>query len=593
MDHVHIGKSSRESCCLCSKDLPSTSSVKEHIKGHRNREAQMNDSEQPITGRSSVEVVHQNGKVQGKLQCTVSSFVPSDMQMCVKKLHTASRADVQRHADVSDAPFQVQREARAGQRGRELQYERTEYQNIWSLGNSSHWCEVCGVILLNFDSVEQHVVGKEHTENLAVAAVNIERLWKTDRELEGGKTDNVCMLSHNKFWCKLSSVNIDSTGVVSHLGASTHQQKLKKLDKATKKYKNTSQKWVPHNMYDIWEEICRAENGRWSNIWHTSGDTFHCEPCKVILSVHGVLAHVMDAPHQEKIRAPENIQMNEKLMKISDNLWQQIHKMDRAHQAYFKIDNSTTLYCTSCCVRIPAAVQNVTDHIRGKTHMTTIVRRLTSQHPSVKKQANSSVEENLPSPEVTQTQNLAKSRLNMKDEFVTSEGSESEICKASNNAQEPLVKALVPKEKDGSDHSGSLLQGKSCLFHCTLCDTETELKEVWNVHKCSKKHRTQVSKLMAEGKNPVTCTCSSCGATIFCNRSDIAKHICHEVPSNVLNGISENAQQLSKSNATESLLQENLTCGEQADKTDDVPRIVVSGKNNAWKCHIKSGMCNF
>lgn len=593
MDHVHIGKSSRESCCLCTKDLPSTSSVKEHTKGHRNRKAQMKDSEQPITGQSSVEVEHQNGKVQSKLQCTASSFVPSDMQMFVKELHAASRADVQRQVEVSDVLFQVQRETRAGPRGRKPRYERTEYQNIWSLGNSSLWCGVCEVTLLNFDSVEQHVVGKQHTENLAIAAVNIERLWKTVRELEGEKTNNICMLSHNEFWCKLCSKSIDPIGVVSHVGASSHQQKLKTPVKRRTKYTNTSQKWVPHNMYDIWEEICRAENGRWSNIWHTSGDTFHCEPCKVILSVHDVLAHVTGAPHQEKIRAPENIQMNERLMKIADKLWQETHEMDRAHQTYFKIDNSTTLYCTSCCVRIPATVQNVTDHIRGKTHMTTVVRRLTSQHQSVMKQANSSVEENLPSPNVTQTQNLAGNRPNMKDESVTSEGSQSEIRKTAKHAQEALAKALIPKEKDSSDHSGSLLRGKSCLFCCTPCDIKTELEEVWNLHKGSKKHRTQVSKLMAEGKNPVTCTCSGCDATIFCNQSDFAEHICHEVPSNVLNGISENAQQLSKSNATESLLQENLTCGEQADKTDNVPRIVVSGKNNSWKCHIKSGMCNF
>ncbi|PNF30107.1 hypothetical protein B7P43_G03142 [Cryptotermes secundus] len=577
MDHVHMGKSSRESSWLCSKDLPSTSSVKEHPKGHRNRKAQMKDSEQPITRQSNVEVGHQKVKVQGKPQCTVSSVVPTAMQVGVKKLNTDSRADVQRQVEVSDALFQVQRETCAGQRGRKQQYERTEYKNIWSLGNSLLWCELCDVTLLNSDSVEQHIVGKQHTENLAIAAVNIEPLWKTVRELEGGQTNNICMLSHNKFWCGLCSKSMDTNGVVSHVGASSHQQKLKKLDKTKKKYTNTSQKWVQHDMYDIWEEICRAENGRWSNIWHTSGDTFHCEPCKVLLSVHDVLAHVMDTPHQEKIRAPENIEMNEKLAKISDYLWQEIHKLDRAHQAYFKIDNSTTLYCTSCCVRIPATVQNVTDHIRGKTHMTTIVRRLTSEHPSHMKQANSLVEENFPSPIVTQTENLAENRPRVKDESFTSEGSQSEICKASNNAQEALVKALVPREKDGSDHSGSLLQGKSCLFHCTLCDTETELEETWNLHKCSKKHRTQVSKLMAEGKNPVTCTCSNCGVTIFCSQSDFAKHICHEVPSNILNGIYENAQQLSKSNAAESLLQENLKCGEQADPTDDVPRIVVSG----------------
>jgi hypothetical protein len=189
-------------------------------------------------------------------------------------------------------------------------------------------------------------------------------------------------------------------------------------------------------------------------------------------------------------------------------------------------------------------------------------------------------EENLPSPKVTQPKNFAKNRLNMKDESITSEGSQPETHKTSDNAQEALVKALLPKGKDDSDQSDSLLQGKSCLFHCTLCDTETKSEAMWNLHNCSKEHMIEVSKLTGEGKNPVTCICSSCGATVFCNQSDFAKHICHEVPSDILNGISKNAEQVNKSNTTESLLQENLTCGEQADRTDDIPRIVVSGKNN-------------
>jgi hypothetical protein len=540
----------------------------------------MKDSKEPITRQSSVEMEHQNGKVQGKLHCTVSSFVSSGMQVCRKELHTASTADVQGQLGISDALFQVPQETHAGERGMKPQYEKTEFQNIQSLDNNSLWCGVCEVTLPNFVSMEQHVTGKQHAKNLSIAAVNIERLWKTVRELEGGKTNNICMISHNKFWCKLCSKNIDATSVVSHVGANTHQQKLKELEETRKKDTNTSQKWAPHNMYGIWEEIYRAENGRWSNIWHSSGETFHCEPCKIILSVHDILAHVMDASHQEKIRAPENIQMNEKLMKIADNLWQKTHEVDRTHQVYFKIDNNTTFYCTSCCVRVPATVQNVTDHIRGRTHMTTIVRYLTSQHPSVMKQVKSSEEEILSNPKATKTQNLGKKRLKIKDKSVISEGSQPEICKTSDIAQEALMEALLRKEKDGSDQNGSLLQGKSCLFHCTLCDTETESEEVWNLHNCSQKHRIQVRKLMAEGQNPVTCNCSSCGATIFCDQSDCTKHICHEVPSNILNGITENAQQLNKSNATKSFHQENLTYGEQANKADDVPRIVVSGKNN-------------
>jgi hypothetical protein len=562
MDHVHRDKSSWERCCVCSRDLSGASSAKEHTKGPRNRRAQI-DSEQPIRGQSSVDVEHQNGNVEGKLQTD-----PSTVQMCWKELHTAATADEQRQL------FQVQQGSSTAETGRKPQYERTGFQHVWNLGNGSLWCAVCEVTLMNALSMQQHVLEKQHAEKSAVAAVDIDRLWRTVREVEGEKTKNIYVISHNKLWCKLCSAIMDPTDVVAHVGTSTHQRELKELNDTKKTYTNTSQKWVRHNMHDIWDEIYRAEHGKWSNICHSSGKTFRCEPCKVILSVRDVLAHVTDAPHQEKIRAPENVQMNENLMKTAYSLWQETHEMDRTHEEYFKIDNSTTVYCTCCCVRVPAVVQNVTDHIRGKTHMTSIIRRLTAQCPSVKKQAHRSAEENLPSPKVTQTRNVAEKRQKARDESVISEDSQPETCKTSYSAQEALVKALLPKVKDGSDQSG-----KSCFFHCTLCNIETESEGVWNLHKCNKKHRNQVSKQMAEGENPVTCLCSICGATVFCNQSEFVKHCCRV----------ENAEQPHGGDTADTATQhqDNLACEEQACGTDEVPRIIVSGKDNSCKCRGK------
>jgi hypothetical protein len=581
-DHVCIDESSLEKCCFCGKELPSTSSVIEHTKAYRNRKAQIN-SEQPMTGHSSVEVGHQNGNVQGKLQSTGISCVPSGSQVCVKEPHTAPRADVQTQQEVSEALFWTQEGAHADEGGWNQQYETSEFQNIRSQGNGSFWCDVCEVILLNFLSVQQHILGKQHAKKLATKGIEVEHLWKTVKELEGERMKNICIVSHNRF------DNIDPIGVVTHVSANTHQQKLKELKETRKKFTGRSQKWVQLNMYGIWEQIYRAENGKWSNIWHSSGETYHCEPCKVILSVHDVLAHVMDAPHQEKIKAPENVQMNENLMKMADNLWQETHEMDRAHEVYFKIDNSAAIYCTCCCVRVPATVQNLTDHIRGKTHMTTVIRHRTSQCPSVMKQSTSSEEENLPMPKVTQVQNLAETKLNKRNESVISENSQPKMFNTSLTAQEALLKALLPREKDGLEESGLLLQGKSSLFRSTLCDTETESEEAWNLHNCNQKCRIQASKQVAEGKNPVNCFCSSCSATVFCDQSDFAKHTCREVPADVLNGIAENAEQLHRSDATEPLHQENSTCEEQACDGEGVPRIVVSGKDISWKCHIKPG----
>jgi hypothetical protein len=589
-DHVDRGKSSWESCCLCSTEVPGTSSAKEHTKGSRNRKAQI-DSDQLIRGQSSVDADRKNGNVQGKLQSTVISFDSSSVQVCWKELYTASRADEQRQLEVSDKLFEVQQGSGAGENGRKPQYEKTEFKNVWNLSNGFLWCGVCEVTLMNFLSVEQHVLGKQHAKKLAVAAVDIERLWRTVGELEGGKTENICVISHNKFWCKLCSDIIGPNDLVAHVGTSGHQQKLKEIKETRKKYTNTSHKWVQHNMHDIWKEIYRAENGKWSNICHSSGDTFHCEPCKVVLSVHDVLAHVSDAPHQEKIRTPENIQMNENLMKIARSLWQETHEMDCTHEKYFKIDNSTTVYCTSCCVRVPAVAQNVTDHIRGKAHMTSIITHLTSQWSSVKKQAYSSVEENLPSPKVTQTQNMAEERLNIRGESVMSEGSQPEICKTSYNAQEALVNALLPKVKDSLPKVKDRLplQGKSLFFQCTLCDIETESEGTWNLHKHNRKHRIQVRKQMAEGGNPVTCVCSLCGAMIFCKQSEFVKHTCREVPSDVPDGVVGNVEQLHRNDTAESVHHDNLACEEEPCGTDEVPRIVVSGKGNSGECHVKSG----
>jgi hypothetical protein len=530
-----------------------------------NAQAQI-DSEQPMGGQSGVDVEHQNGNVEGKLQTD-----PSSVQVCWKELQTASTADEQRQL------FQVQQGSSAGETGRKPQYDRTEFQDVWNVGNGFLWCGVCEVSLSHVLSMQQHVLGKQHAKKSAVAAVDIERLSRTVREVEGGKTENIYVISHNKLWCKLCSDIIGATDVVAHVGTLPHQQQLKELKEPRKTYTDTSQKWVRHNMHDIWEEVYRAENGKWSNIWHSSGETFRCEPCKVILSVRDVVAHVTDVPHQEKIGTPENVQMNENLMKIAYSLWQETHEMDRTHEEYFKIDNSTTVYCTCCCVKVPAVVQNVTDHIRGKAHMSGIIRRLISQCPSVKKQAHSSVEENLPSPKVTQTRNVPEERQKIRDESVSSEGSQPEACKTSYSAQEALVKALLPKVKDGSDQSG-----KSCFFQCTLCNTETESEGVWNLHKCNKKHRNQVSEQMAQGENPVTCLCSICGATVFCNQSEFVKHSCRDVR----DGVVENVEQLHGGDTADTATQhqDNLACEEQACETDEVPRIIVSGKDNSCEC---------
>lgn len=600
-DNVLISKFNKVSL-LSNKDLPSISSVEDNIQGQRHKTAptascssQMNESafvgseEKSLIGENGGETRRQDRKVQAELQPAVNLSVSPSIHMCKKKLHTPSTVDVQRQLEVPNALFQVQQDTCIGERGGKPQYERPEYQSIVSLDGNSFLCEVCDITLPNSVFVEQHLIEQQHTKNLATTAVNIERIWNLVRELEGGKTGNIHMTARNRFNCTLCHINIRATDVVAHVGGSTHQQKLKQLRQTNRKHKNRSQKQKPHNVHSIWNEIYAAENGKWSNIKCVSPQTFRCEPCKTVLPVHEVLAHVTTASHQQAIRAPEIIRMNETLNRIADLLWQEMHDADRTHQAYFNIDNKTVLYCTSCCVRIPATANNVTDHIRGKTHMSTVVRNLLSQHPSAVEQTNGSVEANSQNLKPTQTRNFAKGKLEEKSECSSenlsdSRSSQLQIKPVGCSAQEVLLKALVPKEEESSEHNASKHQGKSVLFHCVVCDTEIESKELWYQHKCSQEHNLETSKLVAEGKNPITYNCPICCATIFCTESDLVKHTCGKVQNEgqlcILSEMAENAYQVNRRTATELCHQEDMKDVEQDDKTASVPRIVVSGKYN-------------
>lgn len=617
MDSVCRSKFNKTNCLLCNKDVPSISSVEEHIQGLRHEAAHVascrsqmdstsvDSEEKSLIGQNSRETGHQDGVVQAELPCTADLSVPSSIDICKNKLHATSTVDVQRQPDVSDAMFQVQQEFCVVERGGRTQYAGPEFQSIISLDGGSYLCEVCDITLPNFVCVEQHLVGQQHTKNLATAAANIEHVWNMVRELEGGKTGNLHMTSRNRFRCKLCRENIHAAGVVSHIGGSTHQQNLKELKETNRKQANKSQKWKPHNIHSIWNEIYAAENGKRSNIKCISPETFHCEPCKAVLSVHNVLAHVTAAAHQEAIRAPEIVQMNETLMRIADILWKQVDDAERTHQAYFNIDNKMVLYCTACCVRLPATVNNVTDHIRGKTHMSTVVRNLLSQHPSIMEQTDGSLEENSRNLKPTQTENLAKGRLKEKNdchpsaELLNSKSSRLQIKTVVRGVQEALVKALVPKEKESSEQSASVPQGKSVLFHCVVCNNETESEELWYQHKCSKEHNLETSKLVAEGKNPMTCNCSICGATVFCIESDFVKHTCQKVQNegqlNVFSEMAGNAQRVNGRTAAELRHEEDMKDEEQDDKTADVGGIVVRGKSNTYmyRYAVKLGICNY
>jgi hypothetical protein len=437
--------------------------------------------------------------------------------------------------------------------------------------------------------MEQHLIEQQHTKNLAKTAVNIEHIWKMVRELEDGKTGNILMTAYNKFSCTLCQINICVTDVVSHVGGSTHQQKLKELKETNRKHTNRSQKWKSRNFHSIWNEIYAAENGKWSNIKFMSPKTFHCEPCKIVLQVHEVLAHVKAASHQHAIKAPEIIRMNETLNRIADLLWQEMHDADRTHQAYFNIDNKTVLYCTSCCVRIPATANNVTDHIRGKTHMSTVVRNILSQHPSVMEQTNGSMEENSQNFKPVQAPDFAKGKLKGKSEcssenFSDSRSSQLQIKTMVYSPQDMLLKALLPKEEESSEQNASKHQGKSVLFHCVVCNTEIESKELWFQHKCSQEHNFETTKLLAEGKNPITYNCPICCATVFCIECDLVKHTCQNVQNEgqfgILSEMAENAHQVNRRTATELCHQEDVKDEEQDDEIANVPRIVVSGKYN-------------
>jgi hypothetical protein len=602
MENVLIGEFNKVSL-LNNNDLPSISSVEEHTQGHRHKTAhvascssQTKDSafvgseEKSLIGENGRETRRQDREVQAELQHAVNLSVSPNIHICKKKLDTSSAVDVHRQLEVSDSLFQVQQDTCIGERGEKTQYERPEFQNIVSWDDDSFLCEVCDITLPNSVCID-HLMGQQHTKNLAAAAVNIERIWNMVRELEGGKTGNVYMTARNRFSCTLCNKNIHVTDVVPHVGGSTHQQKLKELKETNRKHTNRSQKWKLHNVHSIWNEIYAAENGKWSNIKCVSPEMFYCEPCKTSLPVQEVLAHVTAASHQQAIRAPEIIHMNERLIRIADILWQQMHDADRTHEAYFNVDNKTVLYCISCYARVPATVINVTDHIRGKTHMSTVVRNLLSEHLSVMAQTNGSLEENSQNFRPIQTQKFGKGKLKKKSECSSenlsdSRSSQLQIKTKVYSAQEELVKALMPKEKVGSEQNASKCQGKSVLFHCVVCDTETESKELWYQHKCSQEHSLKTSKLVAEGKNPITYNCPICCATIFCIESDLVKHTCQKVQNegqlHIFSEMAGCAHQVNERTAAELYHQEDVKDEDQDDKTANVPRIVVSGKNNTF-----------
>ena len=601
MDNVLISKFNKVSL-LSNKDLPSISSVEEHIQGHRHKithitscSSAMKESvfvgleEKSLIGENGGETKHQDREVEAELQHAVNLSVSPSIHICKKNLYTPSTVDVQRQLEVSDALFQVQQHTCIDERGGKPQYERPEFQSIVSLDGDSFLCEVCDITLPNSVCVEQHLIEQQHTKDLATTAVNIQRIGNMVRELEGGKTGNIHMTAYNRFSCKLCHIDICVTDVVSHVEGSTHQEKLKGLKKTNRKHTNRSQKWKPHNVHSIWNEIYAAENGKWSNIKHVSPKTFHCEPCKTTLSVHEVLAHVTAASHQQAIRAPEIIRMNEKLNRIADLLWKEMHDADRTHRAYFNVDDKTNLYCTSCCVRVPATANNVTDHIRGKSHMSIVIRSLLSQHPSVMEQTNGSLEENSQNFKPTQTQYFAKGKLKKKSECSSenlsdSRSSQLQIKTVVCSAQEVLLRALLPKEEKSSEQNASKHEGKSVFFHCVVCDTKIESKELWYQHECSQEHKLETSKLVAEGKNPITCNCPICCATIFCIESDLVKHTCQKVQNEgqlcMLSEVAEDAHQANRKTATELRHQESTKDEERDDKTANVRRIVVSGKYN-------------
>lgn len=614
MDNVLINKFNKISL-LSNKYLPSISGAEEHIQGHRHKIAhiascssQMKESafvgseEKSLIGENGGETRRQDREVQVELQHAVNLSVSPSIRIYKKKLCTPSTVDGQRQLEVSNMLFQVQQDTCIGERGGKPQYERPGFQTIVSLDGDSFLCEVCDITLPNSVCVEQHLMEQQHTKNLAATAVNIEHIWNMVRELEGGKTGNIHMTACNRFSCTLCHINICITGVVSHVGGSTHQQKLKELKETNRKHTNRSQKWKPNNVHGIWNEIYAAENGKWSNIKCVSPKTFNCEPCKTILQVHEVLAHVTAASHQQAIRAPEIIRMNETLNRISDLLWQEMHDADRTHQAYFNMDNKTVLYCTSCCVRVPATAANVTDHIRGKTHMSTVVRNVLSQHPSVIEQTNVSLEENSQNFKPTQTPNFAKGKLKGKSECSSetlsdSRSSQLQIETVACSAQEVLLKALLPKEEESSEQNASKHQEKSVLFHCVVCNTEIESKKLWYQHKCSQEHNLKTSKLVAEGKNPITYNCPICCATVFFIESDLVKHTCRKVQNEeqlcILSDMAENAYQVNRRTATELCHLEDMKDEEQDDKTANVPRIVVSGKYNTCMYKYAVSMCSY
>ncbi|KDR09603.1 uncharacterized protein LOC110838598 [Zootermopsis nevadensis] len=343
---------------------------------------------------------------------------------------------------------------------------------------------------------------------------------------------------------------------------------------------------MSYDVHNIWNEIYKAENGKWSNICYISGQTYRCEPCNIILSIDKVLAHVMDASHQEAIREPKNVRTNETLMQIAADIWQKIHAADRTHEVCFKIDTCTVIYCTFCCVKVPASIDNVVDHIRGKNHMATVTKTLiSSQHSCVMKQGNCSDEGKSPSPKPTKNQTLTGRRLSESapsKDLLNSKSSQPQICKTSYDVQEALVNALMPNPKGISCQSTSMLKEKSVSFICVICDSKFESEELWCQHTCSRGHRIQAGNLLTEGKNLVSHKCFGCGAMVYCIQSDFAKHNCLKVenfvPSNnILGEIAGNDQQINESNATESFHKGNVKWKEQDEITDNVPRIIVHG----------------
>ncbi|XP_069686366.1 uncharacterized protein [Periplaneta americana] len=536
VDHVVI-KNSKAKCHLCNKDLPNVKNIDEHIKGSRHQKALAAlqralhtgkiKKANPSFSKEISSLVQNNGEAQTEkersqensdcLQDTNS--VGSVDNICDEGYDVACGNDMQELEESYDLD-----EIKEG--GQDSDEQNTEFQNIVSLGNNKFRCTVCQALLIGSVSVERHVIGKKHIKNLSITAVNIELLWKKVRELEGGKKNNIHMISLNNFRCTLCLKKIDVASVVSHVQGSIHQMKLGLTNQ--KKNANRKQAQTPPNIQSIWEEIFKAEGGRLSNIYLSSGKIFHCRPCGTQMAESDVLSHVIGESHQTAIMATETKEMNESLMRVANDIWQNLHASARTHEVFFKLDTSKTLYCTCCGVVLAFVAQNVLDHIRGKAHMNTSVKIMMSS-PS---------------------QN--------KDDCETMRSESMQSNMHSGNAQEALVKALIPKERETPEE-------EEYVFHCLICDFEVESEDVWYEHTSSSNHYTNVAKL-PQGKRLISYKCPFCNTALFCIASDKEKHNCPKKQ------ITRKSEHVSKNT-----LQTPSENPQQEEQMDSVPRITVTG----------------